>query len=135
YLRDYGKLPHLAELPPHEPGMSLPELIGPRLRTPNVVFCPSDETDRSQVLGTSYRWATAFNGLEFAGLDRALDQPLLQDREAFHLGTDRASNELLLRKEKGMFQFIVTGSTEEQVQDASPGKNNAKPNKGKGNNN
>lgn len=118
YLRDYGMLPRIAELPPHEPGMSLPELVGPRLQTPNVTFCPSDETERSQLLSTSYNWATAYNGLKVNGLDRAVDQTLLDDRESFHLGADIATNELVLRRENGRYQFYVTGTTEEDEEKA-----------------
>ncbi|MFN3167438.1 MAG: Tfp pilus assembly protein FimT/FimU [Phycisphaeraceae bacterium] len=135
HLRDYGMLPRLAELPPHEPGMSLPELVGPRLQTPNVTFCPSDETERSQVLGTSYRWATAFNALKATELDRALDQPILHDRETYHAGTEIGVNELMLKQHRGGLRFVVTGSPEEHAEEAATGHKPANPNKGKGNNN
>jgi len=135
HLRDYGMLPRLAELPPHEPGMSLPELIGPRLQTPNVTFCPSDETDRSQLLGTSYRWATAFNSLKASELQRALDQPILNDREAYHAGTEIGVNELILQRKNGKLRFVVTAAPDDQARDAATGTKPDNPNKGKGNNN
>ncbi len=112
YIRDYGRLPALAELPPHEPGMSLPELIQPRLQTPNVLFCPSDETERSQLLGTSYHWATAYNGFEVSALERAVNQPIVTDRESFHQGTELAMNELVLLQDNGKYRFAVTNGDE-----------------------
>lgn len=115
YMRDYGRLPKLVELPPHQPGTSLPELISQRLQTPSIAYCPSDETDRSQLLGTSYHWATAYNGMELTSLERALDQPLLNDRENFHQGTNLASNELVLKRFEGQYQFTVTGSEEDEL--------------------
>jgi len=135
HLRDYGMLPRLAELPPHEPGMSLPELVGPRLQTPNVTFCPSDETDRSQLLGTSYRWATAFNNLKASELQRALDQPILNDREAYHAGTEIRANELILQRKNGKLRFVVTAAPDDQARDAATNAMPGNPNRDKANHN
>ena len=137
YVLDHGQLPQLFELPPHEPGMSLPELVGQRLQSDNVTFCPSDETERSHVLGTSYHWSTSYNSMPLSSLNRAVDQTLVSDREAFHQGAETQINELVLRQKDGQFRFIVTGSPEDAVNNNKPTKKQDKeqPNKGKGNNN
>lgn len=115
YIHDNDQLPSLSELPPHYEGMSLPELVSPRLHTPDVVFCPSDETDRSQVLGTSYRWVAAYNALQLNNLDRAVDMPVLLDRDTFHQGVELPVNELVLRRnERGSYNFAVIGITEQE---------------------
>lgn len=140
HIRDYGRLPAIAELPAHEPGLSLPELVQSRLQSSDALFCPSDETDRSQILGTSYHWRSAFNGFTIADFERALDQTLVSDRESFHAGTDLPSNELILRRSGGKFQFAVTGSDDDpaptaQPPAATPPKTGNNPNNGNGNGN
>lgn len=120
YTRDYGALPSIAELPPHHPGLSLPELVAPRLQTPNILFCPSDETERSQLLGTSYRWSPAFNGMAYADLHKAIDKPVLTDRDAFHTGSELAANELLLKRAENSFQFVVTSGAGAPLQEPAP---------------
>ena len=134
YLVDHGRMPLLVELPPHQPGLSLPELVGPKLLTTNALFCPSDQTDDSQLLGTSYHWETAYNNMAVPQFDSVAGQPLLADREAFHHGADLERNELVLRKNNEHYQFTVTSSPKDQ--DADDARNNkpdkpAKPNKNK----
>ena len=114
HIHDHGKLPELAELPPHQPGMSLPELVTPRLKTPNVLFCPSDETDKSQSLGTSYRWTEAHNGIEAAHFEQLVDQPVLADREAFHQGIVLGINQLVLKRNQDRVQFVILGGAEHE---------------------
>lgn len=109
YLNDQGKLPDIVPLPAHEQGLSLPELVKPRLQTPNAVFCPSDETQRSHLLGTSYQWSTMCNGKSRASLSQAVGQPLITDRDAFHSGVGVSSNELIIGRREGELLFFVPG--------------------------
>jgi len=91
-----------------------------RQHAPNAVSCPGDETERSQLLGTSYRWAAAYNGIKYKDLRRAVDKPLLTDRDTFHTGSDFASNELLLKRTQNSYQFVVTSGTSAEFEEPGP---------------
>lgn len=110
YTNDMNRLPTLHMVEPAETGLTLPEFVKPRLQAPHVVFCPSDETELSQTLGTSYQWSGTFNGLEPAQLDAKVGQVLLADREAFHIGPDIVANELTLQKDESGFRFTLAGT-------------------------
>lgn len=109
YIHERGELPRLVDLPTHRTGTALPELMTTRAHTPNVLFCPSDETDQSQLAGTSYRWAFAMNGMKVSELSKAIGQPVLRDREPFHQGMTLATNELVVQRDAAFLKFVVTG--------------------------
>ena len=113
YTQDTSHLPAINEFPPHHEGLSLPKLVSRRLQTPNVIFCPSDETDRSQLLGTSYRWTNTFNEREPDDLEQSLGQPLLSDREAFHYASAMPVNEIILSRDREGYLLSVPGSNQD----------------------
>ncbi|MEO0476597.1 MAG: type II secretion system protein [Planctomycetota bacterium] len=96
YAEEHGKLPTLAPIEQTQHDQSLPEFIETRLQTPGVLFCPSDETAKSQTLGTSYRWSTEFNGMRADQLPGLIGQTLLADREDYHACPSTPANELIL---------------------------------------
>lgn len=97
YTQEMKRLPVLDPQAPDGQGLTLPEFIEPQLHTPHVLFCPCDETEESQRLGTSYTWSSRLNGLGQDDLYRLFDQTLLQDREPFHTGSNPPINELKLQ--------------------------------------
>ena len=109
YATDQQHMPTVVQMPPHHEGLSLPELLHSRLHTPNALMCPSDETEDSQLLGTSYRWSPGFNGIAVAELERMRGRPLLSDREAYHASAELPSNELVIQRHGNRYQFVVTG--------------------------
>lgn len=109
FTQDMNHLPTLHGLEPIQPGLSLPEFIEPRLHTPYVVFCPSDETEQSMVLGTSYQWDTAFNGLHAGELGTMVGLPMMADREAFHTGPDLPINEMMLLEDNEGYRLSLPG--------------------------
>lgn len=118
YALDHAKMPSVSPLAPHQEGTSLPELVGPHLEMPSALYCPSDESKRSQVLGTSYQWAMTYNGVRVDSLSTVVNKPLLTDRDSFHKGTSIATNELVLKRtEGGKFQFVVTGGIDPDLID------------------
>lgn len=128
YILDHDHVPSLVALPPHQPGLSLPELVQDRLHTPQVLYCPSDETGESHRLGTSYHWAPAYNGMQLNQLMRAVDMPMLTDRMSFHQGAAMPMNELVLQQSgEGAYYFTVTGLTEEEYKNANKQGNAAHP--------
>lgn len=121
YTNDLGHLPSLHALPPEYQGQSLPEWIAHRVSTPYAVFCPSDETEASQTLGTSYRWNSAYNGLKLSELSKTLHQPLLSDRDAYHIGSATAMNEVVLSRDESGYLFTVPGGDSAMMDTARPG--------------
>ncbi|MGB0767021.1 MAG: pilus assembly FimT family protein [Phycisphaeraceae bacterium] len=113
HVQDTGTLPTLYGLAPNQNGMSLPEFIKPRLQMPNVVYCPSDETEESHLLGTSYRWTQALNGVQLSQLQPAALQPLLTDRESFHQDAGLLANELVLDRDDQGFLLTLNDTPRE----------------------
>lgn len=109
HTQDTGRLPALHNLAPTQPGLSLPEFIEPRLHIPKVLFCPSDETQTSQALGTSYRWATAFNNQSPGALRNMLGQPMLADREAYHANAVQPINEVMVVEDDAGVRLAMIG--------------------------
>lgn len=104
-----SKLPTLYPLEPMRDGLSLPELIATRAHTPQVAYCPSDETERSYVMGTSYRWTTGFNGLHPGELGTMLGQPILADREPYHAGSVLPINEVTVVEDEAGYRLSLLG--------------------------
>lgn len=109
YAQDTHALPSLHPLKPTQAGLSLPEFIKPRLHTPQIIFCPSDETDKSQSLGTSYQWSSVFNGLPVDQLHNLVGRRMLGDREDFHTGPEMQRNELELQQTQLGLQMSLVG--------------------------
>ena len=104
-----GRLPTLYNLAPEQTGQSLPELIEPLRLSPNIVFCPSDETEASQALGTSYRWGEAFNGQSPDAIQQVLGQRVLADREAYHPNAQQTINEMVVvQDDSGLHLSLVS---------------------------
>lgn len=116
FTQDMGCLPTLHGLEPPQAGLSLPEFVEPRLNSHYVVFCPSDETDQSIVLGTSYRWNSTFNGKRPGEFDSLLGMPMLADREAFHAGPDLPTNELALVEDDAGYRLSQIGDDQRDEQ-------------------
>lgn len=111
FSQDTGKLPAIQPIPPHHDGQSLSEFVSNRLRTPLVVYCPSDETDLSQRLGTSYKWSIGFNALPTEQLPNMVGKPLLLDRESYHTNADLPVNELVLSQDEAGYRLALQGQT------------------------
>jgi prepilin-type N-terminal cleavage/methylation domain-containing protein len=109
YAQDTESLPTLYAIEPIHPGLSLSEFINSRMHTPQVVYCPSDETEKSHTLGTSYQWSSAFNGLPVNQLTNLVGQRMLGDREAFHLGSGMQMNELSLGQSDAGLHLSLVG--------------------------
>lgn len=120
---EHGELPTLYTLQPTQDGLSLPELIESRAHTPQVVFCPSDETEQSHILGTSYQWASSFNGLGPGELGTMLGQPILADREAYHAGSALPISEVTVIEDEAGYRLSLPG---EDTQDRRPTNNRPK---------
>lgn len=109
FTQDMGCLPTLHGLDPAQAGLSLPEFVEPRLQSQYALFCPSDETEASVILGTSYQWASAFNGLRVGEFENVLGRPLLADRESFHTGPDLPINEMVLVEDDAGYRLTLLG--------------------------
>ncbi|MBX2850568.1 MAG: type II secretion system GspH family protein [Phycisphaeraceae bacterium] len=138
YAQETDALPTLHTIKPTQGGLSLPEFIEPRLHTPQVVFCPSDETEISQSLGTSYQWSGVFNGLPVDQLDSLVGQRMLGDRENFHVGPGTLMNELALEQSAAGLRMVPVGTDHSEKATTNHGlilskkSKNPKKNKGKG---
>ncbi len=119
HAQDNDHLPTLYNLSPTQAGLSLPEFIEPRLHIPKVVFCPSDETETSQVLGTSYRWGMAFNDQKPGAMWGMVGQPLLADREAYHLSESQPVNEMVVIEDDTGIKLSLIGK---DSKNSTPGK-------------
>lgn len=104
-----GQLPTVYNLTPNQAGQSLPELLEPLRLSPNIVFCPSDETEASQALGTSYRWGMAFNGQSLDAIQQMLGQRMLTDREAYHPTAQQTINEMVVAQDETGLHLSLVG--------------------------
>lgn len=119
---EYGRSPTLYNLTPKQGGLSLPELIEPLQLSPNIVFCPSDETEASQALGTSYRWDKAFNNRSLAAIHQLIGQRMLADREAYHSTAQQTINELIVEQDdSGLYLSFVGEDPALKASANSPG--------------
>lgn len=109
HTQDHGRLPTLHNLAPTQGGLSLPQFIEPRSNIPRVTFCPGDETDISQVMGTSYRWSMAFNDQDPSAIPTLLGQRMLADREAFHHNSVLPLNEMVIAEDEAGFRLSLIG--------------------------
>lgn len=100
YTQDTDRLPTIHNLQPIHEGISLPEFVRLQHHTPNVLFCPSDESDKSQLFETSYQWSSTFNGRAPGELTRHLGQRLLSDRETFHQNAEQFGNEIAIEQDQ-----------------------------------
>lgn len=106
---EHGQLPTLYTLQPTLDGLSLPEFIEPRAHTPQVVFCPSDESERSHILGTSYQCSSSFNGLRPGELGTMLGQRMLADRDVYHASSEQPINEMsVTESDTGYHLSLIT---------------------------
>ena len=96
HAEDTGRLPTMQNLQPIHAGMSLPEFIRLDQHTPNVLFCPSDDTENSQRFETSYQWTMTFNDKSPGELTQYLGQAILADREAYHQNAVQTINEMIV---------------------------------------
>lgn len=114
YSSDTGVLPSITTLAPTRQGQSLPEFLSTQLHEPSVAFCPSDETEQSQVLGTSYLWSNRFNSQSIGQLPNLTGQPLLSDREPYHVAALLPANELVLSRDTtGLGLSILATNTQD----------------------
>lgn len=121
YARDTNYLPTISNLAPEVDGMSLPEFIGPRVQTTNVLFCPSDETETSQNLGTSYLWGEAFNGQKPGGIYALVGQRMLADRESYDPNSEKPINEIVVTEDgKGYYLSLVTEDPQANTPSSRP---------------
>ncbi|MFK7789025.1 MAG: type II secretion system protein [Phycisphaeraceae bacterium] len=109
HAQDNNQLPTLYNLAPPQAGLSLPEFVEPRLNIPKITFCPSDETEASQLMGTSYRWGMAFNGVDTGNLQSLIGQRMLADREAFHNNAAQPTNEMVIVEDEAGLRLSLIG--------------------------
>ena len=121
YARDTNYMPTIYNQADDREGMSLPEFINPRVHTPNVLFCPSDETEASQDIGTSYRWGTVFNNQRPAGIGELVGQEMLADRDTYHANSGCLSNKFVVTENnKGYHLSLVAGDPRYEANHAIP---------------
>jgi hypothetical protein len=103
-------------------GFSIPRFVDAMGTSPYVVFCPSDESDRSKQLGTSYRWAERFNGKAVGALAPLIGQSMLFERKAFHPTSLEQPNalQLSLRGDDYAMSLSRDEANPQQANDRAP---------------